>query len=290
MNAAPEGMTRRVFCPAKINLFLEVTGKREDGYHTIDSVMQKIALCDRVEVSLSEGEGIFFRSNDRTLPTGEKNLAVRAAAGYLAAAELSFRVDIFLYKQIPVAAGMAGGSTDAAGVLQAMNDLVGALDRKALAALALSLGADVPFCLFRSAAVCRGLGEELSFCQGLPDCHIAVARHRREAVSTRDAYRLLDGLSYTPESSRSLKRTLDCRSLDGLAQTGMNRFEEVILPLRPRAAAAKAAFLDAGAILSLMSGSGPSVFGIFAEKEPAQAAVNALREKGYLAFLTRPWR
>ncbi len=281
--------SRTLFCPAKINLFLEITGKREDGYHTIESVMQKIALCDRLQVDLSEGAGITFSSNDRTLPRGEKNLAVRAAAAYLAAAGLSRRVEIFLYKKIPVAAGMGGGSADAAGVLSAMDSLIGALGREALASLALSLGADVPFCLFHSAALCRGVGEEFTPCRGLPDCHIAVARHRREAVSTRGAYALIDRLSYRPASSDALRRALARGSLDGVSE-GINRFEEAILPLCPRAAEAKAVFRSQGALLSLMSGSGPSVFGLFREKERAESACAALREKGYLVFLTRPWR
>ena len=282
-------MTSTRFCPAKINLFLEVTGCREDGYHTIESVMQKIALCDRLMLTISAGEGITITSNDRTLPTGEKNLCYRAADLYLKAAGITARIDMTIEKRIPIAAGMAGGSTDAAGVLKILDETVGALGKKELAALALSLGADVPFCLFRSASICRGLGEELSYVKALSNCHIVVAKDRKESVSTKDAYAMIDSLAYTPVSVQAVAEALEKKDLSALASSMMNRFEDVILPLRPAVGVIKETLLSCGAIAAMMSGSGPSVFGIFESEEEARRARDLLREKNCFVFLTRPW-
>lgn len=283
-------LSKSVLCPAKINLFLEITGRREDGYHTIDSVMQKVSLCDRVDLTLSAGEGVFLTCNDKTLPTGEKNLAVRAANAYLKEAGIAARVTIFLYKRIPVAAGLAGGSTDAAGVLWALHSLTGALSQASLASLALSLGADVPFCLFGSSAVCRSLGEDLTPCPGLADCYLVIAKHKREAVSTKEAYHRIDSLCYTPLTSDALVLSLREKMPEKTGALMYNRFEEAILPTQPHAQKAKEILLAEGAFAAMMSGSGPSVFGLFKEKTKAQAAQAMLRALSYYAFLARPWR
>lgn len=282
-------ITNTRFCPAKINLFLEVTGCREDGYHTIESVMQKIALCDRLTLTISSGEGITITSNDRSLPTGEKNLCYRAADFYLKAAGITARIDMVIEKRIPIAAGMAGGSTDAAGVLKILDETIGALNKKELAALALSLGADVPFCLFRSASICRGLGEELSYVKSLSSCHILVAKDRKESVSTKDAYKMIDSLDYTPVSVETVADALEQKDMNALALSMMNRFEDVILPLRPAVSEIKETMRECGATVSMMSGSGPSVFGIFEKEEDAKKARELLREKNCFVFLTRPW-
>lgn len=282
--------TKSVFCPAKINLFLEVTGQRADGYHDIDSVMQKISLCDRVTVTVSEGSGIGIRTSDRTLPTGPRNLAYRAAEAYLSALGVSYRIDIALFKKIPVAAGLAGGSTDAAGVLQALHAILGGLSRKELLMLALSLGADVPFCLDRSSARCRGLGELLSPCPGLPDCRILVVRHRCESVSTRDAYCHMDEGRRTVRSGDSMQKALVTRRLDRIGAEGFNAFESFILPGKPAAAEARRLMREAGAYLALMSGSGPSVFGLFDSTADTAALEETLARAGNYVFAVRPWR
>ena len=282
-------ITTTRFCPAKINLFLEVTGCREDGYHTIESVMQKIALCDHLTLTISSGEGITIQSNDRTLPTGEKNLCYRAADLYMKAAGIQARIDMTIEKRIPIAAGMAGGSTDAAGVLKILDETVGVLNKKELATLALSLGADVPFCLFRSASICRGLGEELSYVKALSNCHIVVAKDRKESVSTKDAYRMIDSLEYTPVSVEKVANALAEKDLSALADSVMNRFEDVILPLRPAVSRIKETMRECGATIAMMSGSGPSVFGVFEKEEDARRARDLLREKNCFVFMTRPW-
>ncbi len=279
-----------VLCPAKINLFLEVTSRREDGYHEIDSIMQKVALCDRLDMTFQKGEGIVITSNDRTLPTGEKNLVYRAIVGYFEKAGLSFHTEVYLFKRIPVSAGLAGGSTDAAGALKILQRRFHALSQKDMAALALSLGADVPFCLFRSQAVCKGLGEKLSACRGLPDCFVVIAKHRRESVSTKEAYKTLDETPFVPNSSDAMTTALEKGELEGVIATCFNRFEAFVLPHKPIAGKIKEAMLKAGAAHAMMSGSGPSVFGIFKTREEAVAAKEAIRELGVFAYITHPWR
>ena len=279
-----------VLCPAKINLFLEITSRRENGYHEIDSVMQKVALCDRLEMAFSEGEGIEITSNDKTLPTGEKNLVYKAVEGYFARAGFRKKTEIYIDKRIPVSAGLAGGSTDAAGALKILERQFHALKRNALAELALSLGADVPFCLFRAQAICQGLGEELSHCKGMPDCYLVIAKHRRESVSTKDAYQKIDSQNFTPLSSRDMADALARGSLADVINASFNRFEELVLPTKPIASEIRRRLLECGASHAMMSGSGPSVFGIFESETAAKAAKEALKSLGCFVFVTHPWR
>ncbi len=293
MHTLPQGneiLRDRVLCPAKINLFLEVTARRDDGYHEIDSVMQKVALCDRLEMAFSEGEGIVITSNDKTLPTGEKNLVYRAVAGYFALSGITLHTEIYLHKRIPVSAGLAGGSTDAAGALKILDRQFHALPQKALSELALSLGADVPFCLYRSRAVCRGLGEKLSYCKSMPDCYLLIAKHRRESVSTKEAYQHIDSEVFSPKSSDAIVAALSTGNLAAVIPEAFNRFEAMVLPTKPIALAIRQVMLENGAALAMMSGSGPSVFGVFDSEEKANAAKLALKELGAFAFITHPWR
>ena len=293
MHTLPTGkeiLKDKILCPAKINLFLEVTARREDGYHEIDSVMQKVALCDRLEMTFSEGEGIEITSNDKTLPRGEKNLVYRAVQGYLALAGIALHTEIYLHKRIPVSAGLAGGSTDAAGALRILQRQFRALSHKDLSELALSLGADVPFCLFRAQAVCRGLGEKLSYCKGMPDCYFVIAKHRRESVSTKEAYQKIDSEVFVPKSSDEIVKALASGSLDAVLAETFNRFEAMVLPTKPIALSARQTMLENGARLAMMSGSGPSVFGIFDNETAANAAALALKALGIFAFVTHPWR
>ena len=285
-----ETVSDSILCPAKINLFLEVTGKRENGYHEIDSVMQKVALCDRLDVVFTKGEGIVITSSDKTVPTGEKNLVYKAIVGYLAKTGISVKCEVYLEKRIPVSAGLAGGSTDAAGMLKILNRNFRAMTNRELAEFALTLGADVPFCLFSSQSRCRGLGEELSPAASLPHCYLLIAKHRRESVSTKDAYHEIDAECFTPVSADGMLKALSGGVLSDVLPHLFNRFEKTVLSQKPIASAIKNAMLQAGALGAMMSGSGPSVFGIFDDENKALAAKKAARELGAFAFVTHPWR
>ncbi len=288
--------------PAKINLFLDITGKRADGYHTIAGVMHTVGLWDDVTVSLSpRGEGdapIRLTCSRPDLPTDSGNLGYRAAEAFLDAVgketHPEFTVSIHIEKRIPAAAGMAGGSTDAAAVLKGLNLLLGEpLDTQALCRVGLTLGADVPFCIVGGTQVTEGVGEVLTPVKALPHCPMVIACGG-EGVSTPGAYRALDqlfedfdGRLYSPEEARLARLTdaLDREDMQGVAASAYNIFEYAVLPRHSLAGHIKQVMKDHGATLSLMSGSGPSVFGIFPAPEAAEQALRALEAEGIPAWL-----
>ena len=293
---------------AKINLFLDITGRREDGYHTITGVMQAIDLSDRVTVTAelplrkgNEPPAVRLTCSDPTLPTDGKNLAHRAAAAFLSAAGYTCdRLLIDIEKHIPAAAGLAGGSTDAAATLVALNQLCGSpLDADALCAVGLSLGADVPFCIRGGTRLTEGVGEEMTALPAMPDCEILLAC-AGEGVSTPAAYRALDERyggfapdAYAPRHARrdAQLTALRASDLDGVLGNAFNIFESVVLPERPVAASIKQTMLDGGARMAMMSGSGPSVFGVFVAGDPAiKSAQKALSDMGIQAHVCKPVR
>lgn len=277
-----------IMCPAKINLFLEITGKRNDGYHTIESVMQRVSLCDRVEVRLGVGKGISAVCSVPGVPSGDKNTACVAAEKYLSAAGVSGSVEISIEKIIPVSAGLAGGSADAAGTLAALHALIGRVDEHDLAGIALSVGADVPFCLFSVSALCKGVGERIAPCPSLPDSFIVIAKHPEEAVSTAEAYRLADSVTLSKNGSHAITEALKKGDIARVCSEMKNDFETVLLHSVPYARKAMAVMKDFSALGTMMSGSGPSVFGIFDDSCKAASACDFLASDGYVSFVCRP--
>ncbi len=287
---------------AKINLFLDITGRREDGYHTIVGVMQAVSLADRVSVTVEEpsdsAQAVTLTCSDPTLPTDGKNLAVRAAEAFFAATGRGGRLTIDLKKHIPAAAGLAGGSTDAAAVLIALNTLFGhPLSAPNLARVGLSLGADVPFCLVGGACLTEGVGEVLTPVPPIPDCDIVIAIGGA-GVSTPGAYRALDerygqfatGV-YHPRKAEltALVSALHNGSLEGVGTETFNLFESVVLPTHPEATHIRACLETHGALAAMMSGSGPSVFGLFRRGDGgAETAITTLRAEGFRAELCHP--
>lgn len=282
-------MEQTYFCPAKINLFLEVEGIRPDGYHDIDSVMQAVTLCDTVTVGFTAGSGrITLTCDHPDLPCDERNIAYRAAQRYLEAAGLTtYDVTIHIEKKIPLAAGLAGGSTDCAGVLRCLQNMLAALSEEELYDLARRLGADVPFCLRSGCCRTEGIGEVLTPYPPLTRDAIIVIAKAGEGVSTAEAYRQMD-LPRRRESSSAMLRALERMDGGEVAALLYNAFEQVILPLRPLAAHAKEAMIEAGAAGALMSGSGPSVFGIFYNWDDAERVYQRLLGEGYQTFIAHP--
>lgn len=282
-------MEQTYFCPAKINLFLEVEGIRPDGYHDIDSVMQAISLCDLVSVSLTEGEGrITLACDCIELPTDSRNIAYRAAERYLEAAGVGgYDVSIRIEKKIPLAAGLAGGSTDAAGVLRAMQEMLGALTEEELYALAAKLGADVPFCLRSGCCRTEGIGERMTPYPALSRDAILVIAKKGEGVSTKEAYGQMD-LPRERRTSSGMLRALERQDTVETVMQLYNGFESVILPLRPYAQNAKRVMIGEGAAGALMSGSGPSVFGVFFDWDDAERVYRRLLAEGYETFIAHP--
>ena len=295
--------------PAKINLFLDVTGRRPDGYHTITGVMHTLGFGDLVTVSLRKASGTggitlrnvstLFPRLEKSLPTDGRNIGWRAAEAYMSAAGMDaadWAVGITIEKCIPSPAGLAGGSADAAAVLRALDALTGgAVAEPDMYAMAARLGADVPFCLHGGACITRGIGDELTAVPTLPACDVLIAC-AGEGVSTPAAYRELDALyggfaggAYRPHTEE-LQAQLDCLASGDLAGAGRhayNLFESVILPRHPEARREKEIMTAHGALCAMMSGSGPAVFGLF-EPGTAKDAADALTDAGLCPCIRIP--
>jgi 4-diphosphocytidyl-2-C-methyl-D-erythritol kinase len=270
-----------IIAPAKINLGLKVLSRRPDGYHELESVMQKLLLADRLFFR-RRGEGVILECSDPALPVGEGNLVWRAARLFLDFTGTTGGVGIRLEKRIPVAAGLGGGSSDAAAVLVALNRLFGTgLSEDQLAELGLRLGADVPFFVRpASAALARGIGERLSPVAGLTSGHLLLV-NPGFGVSTRWVYENLaltsGGNPYilAPESGALTNGNFGLESLDfhvGPGPCFVNDLEAVTIGRHPVIGEIKQALVDFGARVALMSGSGPTVFGYFLQRSEAQAA------------------
>ena len=269
----PESL--RLFAPAKINLFLRVTGRRPDGYHTLSMLMQKLDLRDELVLERA-ASGIELRCPGGGAPEGPENLAFRAADLFLARAGLDFGLRVTLKKRIPAAAGLGGGSSDAAAVLRGLNVLCGApLDAKTLAALALELGADVPFFVHPApAALAEGVGEILTPVEPLRGMTVLLV-NPGFAVSTAWAYRNLD-LTVAPPNDNFAGFPAGGQALN---HAPVNDLEPVVTARHPVVAELKAGLLREGATAALMSGSGPTVFGLFPNPERAAEAARALRNR-----------
>lgn len=279
---------------AKINLHLDVVGKMENGYHRVETVMQTVSLYDDVTLSRKKEGGFSLRCNVRDVPTDGRNLAIRAAQLFCEATGVSEHLDIAIDKRIPMAAGMAGGSADAAAVLIGMNRLNGELlSVDELCALGGRLGADVPFCIVGGTAYADGRGEILHPFPSMPACAIVIAC-AGEGVSTPWAYGLLDE-RYRDFADASAHGTLGILreamvrgDLLEVAHGTYNIFETPVLERRPVAAEIRDSLEKNGALVARMSGSGPSVFGIFAGEREARTAVSALEQQGYHPYLCYP--
>ena len=261
--------------PAKVNLLLRVIGKRMDGYHDILSLMQRISLGDEMSFAPTGG-GILLRCPDSPLPEDESNIVYRAARLFLARVAEPKGVEIILRKQIPIAAGLGGGSSNAATTLLALNEISPTpLDRPDLMALAAGLGADVPFFLYGgSTAWASGIGEILTEAPPLPPLWF-VLLNPGFAVSTKRVYEALN-LGLTKEG---LSYSIPCfYTVDDVIRGLTNDLEKVTLTLHPELGHLKHLLLSNGALGALMSGSGPTVFGIFADEASALAAERNLAQ------------
>lgn len=263
---------------AKINLGLDVVRKREDGYHDVRMIMQTVNLYDRLTMKIAKDSNIHLKTNLHYLPVNEKNLVYRAAKMLKEEFHIEQGVDIRLEKLIPVAAGMAGGSSDAAAALVGMNQLFHlGLTKKQLMERGVLLGADVPYCIMRGTALSEGIGEVLTPLPSPPDCYVLIAKPGI-SVSTKFVYTNLrvDELKSHPDIDGMIE---DLREKDiyGLAHKLGNVLESVTIKEYPVIEEIKQEMMSHGALGSIMSGSGPTVFGLFDEKEKAQKAAERIR-------------
>ena len=265
---------------AKINLGLDVLGRREDGYHDMRMVMQSVYLYDNVKLESREEPGIELSSNLYYLPDDSGNIAYKAAQMMLEEFDLPGGVRITLEKHIPVAAGMAGGSANAAAVLFGMNRLFGLhLTREELMERGVKLGADVPYCIMRGTVLAEGIGEKLTVLPSIPRCAVLIAKPPI-SVSTRVVYEALDSKEIVSHPDiDGLIRALQRGSLRDTAACMGNVLEDVTIPKYPVIREIKEEMLSAGALNAMMSGSGPTVFGLFENKMKARAAQERIRKK-----------
>lgn len=266
---------------AKINLGLDVLRRREDGYHEVKMIMQTIDLYDTLTFCRKKEPGIVLKIDKENLSAGRDNLICRAAERLFAETGISEGVEIFLEKRIPIAAGMAGGSTDAAATLMGLNELFGfGFSLEQLQALGVTLGADIPYCLMGGTALSEGIGEVLTKLPAPPPCVLVVAKPDID-VSTKFVYENLhaDTLAYHPDID-GMEEAIRNGSLSGIAKRIGNVLETVTVRKYPVIDEIKEQMKKAGALNALMSGSGPTVFGLFTEKEPADAAAEQIRRRG----------
>ena len=274
--------TISIKAPAKLNLFLEITERLNNGYHLLQSVMQSVTLYDELTVSKSEAD--FFYCNKPELQNGD-NLVIKAANAFFRAFGERFSLDIKLIKNIPIAAGLAGGSSDCAAMLVALNRLSGEpFTLKKLCEIGTALGADVPFCLQRGLKFAEGIGEALSPLPPLPECFFVVSVGD-EKILTREAFARIDASEErTKRDAGEITEAIKSGSLTRVASSLYNAFENYTRDI----SRIKMIMSENGALSTLMSGSGPSVFGLYDASESADAAENALRKAGYHAFYCKP--
>ncbi len=276
---------------AKINLGLDIIGKREDGYHLLRMVMQSAGIYDTLEFEITDAPGITLVCDNADIPTDGRNLVCKAVKLIKERYDIREGVSVSLTKRIPSAAGLAGGSADAAATIAAMNTLFDlGLDSATMADIGLELGADIPFCLMGGTALAEGVGEKLTPLDAMPDCAILLVKPEC-GISTREAYQAIDGAkpSVRPDTD-GIVSALKARDLEAVCGSMANVFEPVSIEKHPEIEIIKKKMLDFGAINAMMSGSGPTVFGIFADRDAAQRAFEAIKrsEYGKDVFLTGP--
>ena len=257
----------------KINLTLDVVGKRENGYHDLRMIMQTINLHDTLYIRKTKVPGIRLQANYPWLPTNEKNIAYRAAQIFFEELEQKNGVAIEITKRIPVSAGLAGGSTDAAATLIGLNRLFNTgYTREKLMDMGLKLGADVPFCILRGTVLAEGIGEELTPLKSMPYTHVVLVKPPI-SVSTAVVYKNLDinNIHLHPDTEAAI-RAIENKDLHGIAKNMVNVLEGVTIPMYPIIREFKEELIKHGAVGAMMSGSGSTVFGLFESKEKAYRA------------------
>ena len=275
---------------AKLNLTLDVLGRRPDGYHDMRMIMQSITLSDTLTLEPDGGEELRVQSNLQFLPTGEKNLAAQAALRFWEARGLPPRgMTITIRKNIPVCAGMAGGSSDGAAVLRALNRMEGEpFSPEELARIGARVGSDVPYCVLGGTALAEGRGEELTPLPPLPTCWVVVCKPEF-SISTPDLFAQIDRIRLRCHpDTRGAVAALEAGDLEGVARRLYNVFEDALPDRqRTRVQEIKSTLIQCGALGASMSGTGPTVFGLFHREDRAREAGAQLREYNRETFLAQ---
>lgn len=272
---------------AKINISLDVVGKREDGYHLLKMIMQNIDLYDSVIVNNNFGT-INISCDKRYIPTDHRNLAYRAAKLFIDTYDINGGVDIYINKNIPVAAGLAGGSADAAAVLKAMRNIYAVdIDDRELMELGLKIGADVPYCIQGGTALCEGIGEIITPLKSFEN-HIVIIIKPHFGVSTKEVYASLDisKIGKHPNTERIIKH-MEMNNINLVSRNMKNVLENVTLKKYEMLRNIKEQLIYRGALGAMMSGSGPTIFGFFDDMLKAQRCFVKMRRDFKEVYITR---
>ena len=290
LDAPVDAPVRSITVPAyaKLNLTLDILGKRDDGYHEMQMVMQTVSLHDDVTVTLTDGKGITCRVDGAALPCDERNLAVKAARAFCEAMDYGGGIDIALIKRIPSEAGMAGGSADAAAVLRTLRELVSpTLTDERLEQISASVGSDVPFCIRGGTQLAEGRGEKLTVLKPAPRFFVAVCKPDFP-ISTPALFARVDGvaLSDRPDTDAMLS-AIEYGNADALYENVSNVFEQALPEAqRARIEEIKRTLAENGALCAAMTGSGSAVFGLFREEDACRSACSALQSERVMTFCT----
>lgn len=272
---------------AKINIVLDVVGKREDGYHLLKMIMQTIDLYDIIKIKKTN-YGIKINCNKEYVPTDERNLAYKAAKLFMDTYNINSGVEIYIEKNIPVAAGLAGGSTDCAAVFKMMNKIfnINASDDE-LMKLGVKLGADVPYCIVGGTALCEGIGEKITKLKPFKN-HILVLVKPPFGVSTKEVYKAFDlEKARIHPAINNIIEKMEQEDLKFVSKNMKNLLENVTLRKYKSLIGLKEEMISLGSVGALMSGSGPSVFGFFDDITKAQKCYDKMKEKYTDVFITR---
>ncbi len=274
-----------VIAPAKINLFLDILGRLENGFHSLFMVMQSVDLCDEITVDKGEG-GIALTCSDTRLPQDERNIAYKAAAAFFKATGIEPNAVITVTKKIPFEAGLAGGSADAAAVIVGLDELYGTkLSKQTMCEIGLTVGSDVPFCIKGGTCIAQNRGEVLSRVKPLRDCFIVIAKPEK-GVSTAQAFAAADSTYIYHPDNLSMLDACSKGDFDGICKHASNVFEQVIEVVERLNI--KEVMRRNGSLLYQMSGSGPTVFGIFDDEEKAESCARELKKIFKDVFITKP--
>ncbi|MBM6615413.1 4-(cytidine 5'-diphospho)-2-C-methyl-D-erythritol kinase [Desemzia sp. RIT804] len=263
--------------PAKINLSLDVLHKRDDGYHEMELVMTSIDLADRLTLTLLEEDRILIESNNGFLPLDERNIAYRSAMLLKKEFNIRLGVHIYIEKHIPIAAGLGGGSSDAAATLRGLNRLwnIG-LDLDELAELGTQIGSDVPFCIYGGSAYAYGRGEKIKPLEEVPQCWVVLVKPRR-GISSWTVFEGLEVDKLIHPDTKGILNAIDCMDYPLMTQYLGNALENVSMHKQPKIGQIKHKMLEFGADTALMSGTGPTIYGLCQKYSRAQRVFNGLK-------------
>lgn len=270
---------------AKINLALDVIRKREDGYHELEMIMAPITLHDLIYINVIDN-GIEIDSNSKIMPTDDRNIMYKVAALMKERYQIKKGVKIFVYKHIPTQAGLAGGSSDGAAVIKAMNELFHLnLSLEQMASLGKEVGADIPFCIYQKIAFVQGIGERLEFIENPFNCKVLLVKPKR-GVSTKKCFNSLDLTKASHQDCRLMIKGIKEDNYQAVIDNLQNTLEAPSIDMVPEIAQIKKELLELGFDGALMSGSGSTVFGLTRDEEILENGYDFFREKYYFVRKT----